>query len=106
MGTVKMTAWLTDWILLSLSCVSTLATPTTVTRGKEANFSPIVFLLPKSYEEMFAQPQDVSLEASLGEEILSPGTDMRRTRSKRNPGCVKKCLLSGTLHPDQCHYLC
>ena len=26
--------------------------------------------------------------------------------SKRNPGCMRKCLEMGILHPAQCHFLC
>ena len=71
---------------------------------QDPNFPPIVYLLPEGYEEMSTQPEDVHLPPSLGDEMLPPGLAVMR--KKRNPGCVKKCLLSGTLHPAQCHYLC
>ena len=26
--------------------------------------------------------------------------------TKRNPGCMRRCLQIGVLHPAQCHFLC
>jgi hypothetical protein len=29
-----------------------------------------------------------------------------RRRNKRNPGCMRQCLLLRLLHPSQCHFIC
>jgi hypothetical protein len=33
-------------------------------------------------------------------------TTLRLGRSKRNPGCMRQCLLLRLLHPSQCHFIC
>ena len=33
-------------------------------------------------------------------------TSKEHSIEKRNPGCMKKCLERGVLHPAQCHFLC
>ncbi len=33
-------------------------------------------------------------------------TTLRLGRNKRNPGCMRQCLLLRLLHPSQCHFIC
>jgi hypothetical protein len=33
-------------------------------------------------------------------------TSLALMRKKRNPGCMRQCLLLRLLHPSQCHFIC
>lgn len=35
-----------------------------------------------------------------------PTTTFNPRRNKRNPGCMRQCLLLRLLHPSQCHFIC
>jgi hypothetical protein len=78
-----------------------------VDNGKEANF-PASHVNDAKYTgpETEKRRQDVHSFALYEDDIGKKERTLRLGRSKRNPGCMRQCLLLRLLHPSQCHFIC
>jgi hypothetical protein len=79
-----------------------------VDNGKAANF-PASHVNDAKYTapEMETRRQDAHSPALYEDDNgMNKRTTLRLGRSKRNPGCMRQCLLLRLLHPSQCHFIC
>jgi hypothetical protein len=82
-----------------------------VDNGQAANFPAShvsdKFSVKYTVPEMETRGQDVHSSALYEDDIgKNKRTTLRLGRSKRNPGCMRQCLLLRLLHPSQCHFIC
>jgi hypothetical protein len=78
-----------------------------VDNGQAANF-PASHVNDVKYTgpETEKRRQDVHSFALYEDDIGKKERTLRLGRSKRNPGCMRQCLLLRLLHPSQCHFIC
>jgi hypothetical protein len=79
-----------------------------VDNGQAANFpTPPVNDVKYTGPEMEKRRQDAHSPALYEyDNGKKERTTLRLGRSKRNPGCMRQCLLLRLLHPSQCHFIC